>query len=169
MRVWIKNNVITFTFVSVTILFLGTYDMEVKSLSALWHTDKWLLYTLVLGLNGIFFMIGDNKLMNKLAGLSLIGVILFPISTVDVMLFTQWSIPTDYLHHVFAVAFFIFKSLNHRKYDVIIISVGATALIGLGLHLYTVEIIGLYTLLYTGYIKKKNYFKDTRVWLRTQE
>ena len=168
MRAWIKNNVLLFTFVTVTILFLGTYDLGVKSLSALWHTDMWMLYTLVLSLNGIFFMIGDNKLLNKVAGLCLIGVLLFPISSSEPIPYTDWT-TGEWLHHLFAIAFFILKSLNHRKYDVIIISVGAATLLSLGLHLYTVEIIGLYTLLYTGYIKKKNYFKDTRVWLRTQE
>ena len=161
---WIKNNVIMFTFISVTILFLGTYDMGVKSLSALWHTDKWMLYALVLGLNGILFMIGDNQIYNKLAGLMLIGVVLFPISSLEQMSPDQWSI-NEWIHHTCAILFFIFKSKNHRKYDFIIISVGATALLALGLHIYTVEIIGLYTLLYTGYLKKKNYFRDTRTYL----
>ena len=168
MKIWIKNNVILFTFVTVTILFLGTYDLGVKSLSALWHTDMWLLYVLVLGSNGVLFMFGDNKLLNKLAGLCLIGVLLFPISDIEPMSYTKWNI-NDTLHHLFAIAFFIFKALNHRKYDYLIISIGAASLFGLGLSIFQVEIIGLYTLLYTGYIKKKNYFKDTRVWLRTQE
>ena len=168
MKGWIKNNVLMFTFVTVTILFLGTYDLGVKSLSALWHTDMWLLYVLVLGSNGVLFMFGDNKLLNKLAGLCLIGVLLFPISSSEPIPYMDWT-NGEWLHHTFAILFFIFKSLNHRKYDYIVISVGAASLIGIGLHLYTVEIIGLYTLLYTGYLRKKNYFKTYRAWIKTQE
>ena len=168
MKTWVKNNVLMFTFVTVTILFLATFDLGVKSLSALWHTDKWLLYTLVLSLNGILFMIGDNQLTNKLAGLCLIGVVLFPLTNLEPVHYDEWT-TGEWLHHIFAGLFFIIKSLNHRKYDYIVISIGAASLFGLGLHLYTIEIIGLYTLIYTGYLKKKYYFKTYRAWIKTQE
>ena len=81
----IKNNVLPGTFASITILFLATYDMGVKSLSALWYTDMWMLYTVVLSLNGILFMIGDNQIINKIAGFLLLTVVLFPISSVHNM------------------------------------------------------------------------------------
>ena len=163
----VKNNVLPGTFASITILFLATYDMGVKSLSALWHTDMWLLYTLVLSLNGVLFMIGDNQIINKVAGFLLLTVVLFPISEMEPMSIDQWK-TNDWIHMIAAISFFIVKSLNHRKYDYLLISFGSAALFGLGLHLYTIEIVGLYTLVYTGYLKKKNYFKSYRRWINSK-
>ena len=160
----IKNNVLPGTFGSVTVLFLASMDMGVKSLSALWHTDLWLLYVLVLTMNGVLFMYGDNQTANKIAGLLLLGVVLFPISSIEQLHPSVWT-ASDWLHHLFAIGFFIVKPLNHRKYDILIIIIGAASLIGLGLSVYKVEIIGLYVLIYTGYLKKKHYFRKTRTYL----
>ena len=158
---WVKNNVLPGTFASITVLFLATYDAEVNSISGLWHTRYWLLYTLVLGMNGILFMIGDNQIINKIAGLLLIGVLLFPTKGHGFYM-------EDITHYILAVAFFIVKSLNHRKYDFLIIIIGGTTLYCLGHSLYQIEIAGLYTLVYTGYLKKKNYFRKTRVYLKSK-
>ena len=162
MRKLIKNNVLPGTFISITILWLATYNVEVNSLSGLWHTDYWLLYTGVLGLNGILFMIGDNQVINKIAGLLLIGVLLFPTKDHGFRM-------DDMLHYIFAIGFFITKSLNHRKYDYILIIAGAAALFSLGYSIYQVEIVGLYTLLYTGYLKKKNYFRKYRTYVKSKQ
>ena len=156
----IKNNVLPGTFATVTFLFLATYDMDVNSISGLWHTEMWMLYTAVLGINGVLFMIGDNQLTNKLAGLCLIGVLLFPIQGLNV-----GYQDADIIHYMFAIAFFIIKSLNHRKYDFALIIIGAATLTALGFKLYSVEIIGLYVLMYTGYLKRKNYFRKIRTQL----
>ena len=164
----IKNNVLPGTLASITILWLFTFDMDVKSLSALWFTDVWMLYTAVLTLNGVLFMIGDNQIINKIAGLLLLIVVLFPLSKGEVMTINDWLL-TDYIHHTAAILFFIVKSLNHRKYDYLIITVGAATLFGFGYSLYQIEIVGLYTLVYTGYLKKKNYFRKTRIWLRNSK
>ena len=168
MRKLIKNNVLTGTFVTVTILLLATYNLDVKSISALWYTEYWLLYTVVLSLNGVLFMIGDNQMINKIAGLLLIGVVLFPISGLNASEAFDWNL-REWLHHSCAVGFFIVKSLNHRKYDWALIIIGAALLLAAGFNLYTVEMIGLYVLMYTGYLKKRNYFKKYRTQLREIE
>ena len=164
----IKNNVLPGTLASITILWLFTFDMDVKSLSALWFTDVWMLYTAVLTLNGVLFMIGDNQIINKIAGLLLLIVVVFPISQADNMTISDWVL-NDYIHHIAAIAFFIVKSLNHRKYDFLIIIIGAATLFSFGYSLYQIEIVGLYTLVYTGYLKKKNYFRKTRIWIRNSK
>ena len=162
MRRLIKNNVLPGTFISITILWLATYDVDVNSISGLWHTDYWLLYTAVLGLNGILFMIGDNQIINKIAGLLLIGVLLFPIQAHGFRV-------EDSLHYILAVAFFIVKSLNHRKYDFILIIAIGTTLFSLGYSMYQIEIVELYALLYTGYLKKKNYFRKYRIYVKSKQ
>lgn len=169
MRKYIKNNVLPYTFASVSVLVLATYDLEVKSISGLWHTEYWMLYTFFVASNALLFMFGDNQITNKLAGLSLIGMLLFPVSTGEVLTIVNWEFPTDYLHHLFAVAFFIIKPLNHRRYDAIFTYVGAATLAMLGLHLYTLEVVGLYSLLWQGYLTKKNYFRDTRAWVERRD
>ena len=161
MRKLIKNNVLPGTFASVTILFVATYNMDIISISALWHTEYWLLYTSVLLLNGVLFMIGDNQIINKIAGLCLICIVVFPINTPEFTGPSGW-IMTDWLHHLFALGFFIIKPLNHHKYDWITILLGGLGLAALGLSIYQIEIIVLYTLIYQGYIKKRNYFRRTR-------
>ena len=163
----IKNNVLPGTFWSITILLFATYDMGVKSISALWHTDMWLLYTAVLGINGVFFMIGDNQIINKIAGMLLIGVLLFPVESLQPTHYSDWPIQS-WLHHAFAIGFFITKSLNHRQYDWLIIIIGAPIFMCIGLTLYQTEFLGLYALLYTGYLKKRNYFKTYRTWINSR-
>ena len=165
MRKLIKNNVLPYTFASVSVLVLATYDMDVKSISALWHTDYALLYTFFVSSNALLFMFGDNQLTNKLAGLSLMLMLLYPVSSPDPLTLQMWT-HTDYMHHIFALGFFIIKPLNHRRYDAIFTYIGAATLFGLGLHIYLVEVIGLYSLVWQGYLTKKNYFRDTRVWLK---
>lgn len=167
MRKYIKNNVLPYTFASVSILFLATYDSGIKSISGLWHSEYWMLYTFFVASNGLLFMFGDNKITNKLAGLSLIVMLLYPVSSPYPLAIHEFTF-VDIMHHVSAVAFFIFKTLNHRRYDTIATIVSAAALLSLGLHLYTVEIIGLYSLLWQGYLTKKNYFRDKRVWINQQ-
>ena len=168
MRKYVKNNVLPYTFASVSILFLATYDLGIKSISGLWHTEYWMLYTFFVASNAILFMTGDNQWTNKFAGLSLMLMLLFPVSSAEPMSLHVWT-NTDYLHHLFAVGFFIIKPLNHRRYDAIFTYIGAASLFSLGLHLYTIEVIGLYSLLYQGYLTKKNYFRDTRVWLNQRK
>ena len=126
----IKNNVLPGTFASITILWLFTFNLDVKSLSALWFTDVWMLYVGVLTLNGILFMIGDNQLTNKIAGFLLLIVVLFPLSRAEEMVISDWVL-TDYIHHIAAISFFIVKSLNHRKYDYLIIIIGGATLFSL--------------------------------------
>ena len=167
MRGWIKNNVLPYTFASITILLLATYDIEIKSISGLWHTKYRLLYVVFTLSNALLFMFGDNQITNKLAGLALVCMLLFPVSQAEVLEFSEWTIPEDYLHHLFAIAFFIIKPLNHRKYDAVFTYLGAAALFGLGLNLYTIEIIGLYSLVWQGYLTKKNYFKTYRAWINS--
>ena len=166
MRKLIKNNVLPYTFASITVLLLATYDMEVKSISALWHTEYWMLYVFFVASNGILFMFGDNQLTNKLAGLSLILMLLYPVSSTETLSVSEWA-TQDYLHHVFAIAFFIIKPLNHRKYDAIFTYLAAATLFGLGLRLYAIEIVGLYSLVWQGYLTKKNWFRDKRIQLRS--
>ena len=159
-RKFIKNNVLPGTFGSITVLWLATYDAPVNSISGLWHTEYWLLYVLVLTMNGILFMIGDNQLTNKIAGFLLLLVVAMP-TTVE-----RGLVVEDWPHYLAAVLFFIIKSLNHRKYDVILITLGGATLFILGYSIYQIEIVGLYTLVYTGYLKKKNYFRKTRTHLK---
>ena len=163
MRKLIKNNVIPFTLLSVTILYLTTFSSDAKSLSALWYTDFWFVYLLVLGGNGLLFMVGDNQTNNKVAGLCLIGVLLFPLSSPLDLSASDWTF-NDALHHTFAALFFVFKSLNHRKYDFLWITGGGLILVASGLSLYWCEFIGLYTLLITGYLAKINHFKRKRCY-----
>ena len=129
MRKLIKNNVLPYTFASVSVLVLATYDMDVKSISALWHTDYALLYTFFVSSNALLFMFGDNQLTNKLA--SLCCIIYHKCGHIQI-----------YASH-FALGFFIIKPLNHRR-DAIFTYLGAATLFSLGLHLYLVEVIGLY-------------------------
>ena len=138
--------------------------MDVKSISALWHTDMWLLYTVFVASNGILFMIGDNKIINKIAGLLLILMLIFPVGALESAPPSEWGLGS-WLHHIFASSFFIVKALNHREYDYALIAIGAITLLSAGLSLYATEFIGLYTLAYTGYLKKKNYFRKYRTYV----
>ena len=164
----IKNNVLPYTFASVSVLLLATYDVDVKSISGLWHTEYRMLYTFFVSSNALLFIFGDNQITNKLAGFSLLLMLLYPVSSPDQLMLSDWIL-TDYFHHIFALAFFIIKPLNHRKYDAVFTYIGAATLFSLGLHLYTIEIVGLYSLVYQGYLRKKNYFRDTRVWLQNKK
>lgn len=167
MRKLIKNNVLPYTFASITILLLATYGVDTKSISGLWHTEYWLLYTAFTLSNALLFIFGDNQITNKLAGLTLICMLIYPVSSAQPLAMEDWALG-DWMHHIFAVAFFIIKPLNHRRYDTIFTIIGATALFSIGLTLYQIEIIGLYSLVWQGYLTKKNYFRDKRTQLRNK-
>ena len=161
MRQLIKNNVLPYTLATVTLLVLSTWNMDVKSISALWHTDSWMGYVFFVMSNALLFLFGDNQMTNKVAGFLLIVMLLYPVSSPEEMMPSEWLFG-DWIHHLAAVGFFLVKALNHHKYDVFFLAIGAVSLATLKIDLYLIEIIGLYFLLWQGFIKKRNYFKMYR-------
>ena len=164
MRQVIKNNVLPYTLTTVTLLVLSTWDMEVKSISALWYTDLWLVYVFFVMSNGLLFLFGDNQTTNKVAGILLMIMLLYPISSPQEMMPNEWTFG-DWIHHISAAGFFFTKALNHHKYDAIYLLIGAMSLVALDTDLYLIEIVGLYILLWQGFVKKRNYFKRYRAQL----
>ena len=163
MKKYIKNNVLHYTFFSITVMLFATWDMDIKSISGLWHTDYRLLYSVFVLSNAILFMIGDNQMPNKIAGFMLICMFICPVSTPDTLPLSQFT-ELDYLHHMFAVLFFIIKPLNHRRYDAFFTIIGGACLFSLNIHLYTIEMIGLYSLVWQGHITKVKHFRKLNAY-----